>query len=69
MLFTKSLLDLISAAILTVSLGIGVMFSAAFVLVFQGSLVLLAQVLQPVLTNSAIAEITCAGSVLIIALG
>jgi uncharacterized membrane protein YqgA involved in biofilm formation len=31
--------------------------------------VLLAQVLQPVLTNSAIAEITCAGSVLIIALG
>ena len=69
MLFTKSLLDLISAAILTVSLGIGVLFSAAFVLVFQGSLVLLAQVLQPVLTNNAIAEITCAGSVLIIALG
>ena len=69
MLFTKSLLDLISAAILTVSLGIGVLFSAAFVLVFQGSLVLLAQVLQPVLTTNAIAEITCAGSVLIIALG
>ncbi|HAF60297.1 MAG TPA: DUF554 domain-containing protein [Clostridiales bacterium UBA9856] len=69
MLFTKSLLDLISSAILSVSLGIGVMFAAAFVFVFQGSIVLLAQSLQPVLTDSAIAEITCAGSVMIIALG
>jgi uncharacterized membrane protein YqgA involved in biofilm formation len=69
MLFTKSLLDLISSAILSVSLGIGVMFAAAFVLVFQGSIVLLAQSLQPILTDSAIAEITCAGSLMIIALG
>ncbi|MGI6733676.1 MAG: DUF554 domain-containing protein [Anaerovoracaceae bacterium] len=69
MLFTKSLLDLISSAILSVSLGIGVMFAAAFVFVFQGSIVLLAQSLQPILTDSAIAEITCAGSVMIIALG
>lgn len=69
MLFTKSLLDLISSAILSVSLGIGVMFAAAFVLIFQGSIVLLAQSLQPVLTDSVIAEITCAGSVMIIALG
>ena len=69
MLFTKSLMDLISSAILTVSLGNGEMFAAAFVLIFQGSIVLLAQSLQPVLTDSVIAEITCAGSVMIIALG
>lgn len=69
MLFTKSLLDLVSSAILAVSLGIGVLFSAAFVLVFQGSIVLLAQFLQPVLTETAISEITCAGSILIIAIG
>lgn len=69
MLFTKSLLDLISSLILSVSLGIGVMFAAAFVFVFQGSIVLLAQSLQPILTDSAIAEITCAGSLLILALG
>jgi uncharacterized membrane protein YqgA involved in biofilm formation len=69
MIFTKSLLDLISSAMLTISLGIGVIFAAAFVFVFQGSIVLLAQFLQPVLTNAAIAEITCAGSLMIMALG
>ncbi len=69
MLFTKSLLDLISSAILAVSLGAGVMFAAAFVFVFQGSIVLLAQSLQPILTDAAIAEITCAGSLMIVALG
>lgn len=69
MLFTKSVLDLISSAMLSVSLGIGVLFSASFVLIFQGSIVLLAQFLQPILTDSAIAEITCTGSLMIIALG
>lgn len=68
-IFTKSLLDLVSSAILSVSLGIGVICSAVFVLVFQGALVLLAQYLAPVLTTSAINEITCAGSLIIIALG
>ena len=69
MLYTKSLLDLISSCMLAVSLGVGVLFSAAFVFVFQGALVLLAQVLAPVLTDAAIAELTCAGSLLILALG
>jgi len=69
MLFTKSLLDLISSTMLAVSLGIGVLFSAVFVFVFQGSIVLLANSLQPILTSSAIAEITCAGSIMIVALG
>lgn len=69
MLFTKSLLDLFSSCMLSVSLGPGVMFAAAFVFVFQGSLVLLAQVLAPVLSAAAIAEITCAGSLMILALG
>ncbi|NLM84391.1 MAG: DUF554 domain-containing protein [Clostridiales bacterium] len=69
LLFTKSLLDFISSIVLSVSLGVGVMFSAAFVFVFQGLLVLAAQWLQPVLTPSAIAELTCAGSVIIIGLG
>jgi hypothetical protein len=69
MLFTKSVLDLISAIMLSVSLGIGVLFSAAFVLVFQGLLALFAGVLAPVLSEAAIAELVCAGSVMIIALG
>ena len=69
MLFTKSLLDLISACMLAVTLGVGVLLSAGFVLVFQGAIVLLSQILAPVLTTSCIAEITCAGSLMILALG
>ena len=70
LLFTKSILDLISACLLASTLGVGVMFAAIFVLVVQGGLVLLAGLLQNVLTDQAlIAEITCAGSVMIIALG
>ena len=67
LLFTKSILDLISSCILASTLGVGVMFSALFVLVMQGALVLLAGLLQNVLTDPAlIAELTCAGSVMII---
>lgn len=58
-----------SSSMLAASLGIGVMFAAAFVLGFQGLLVLLAGFLAPVLTESAIAEMTCAGSLIIIAIG
>lgn len=69
MIYTKSVLDFISSTMLSVSLGIGVLCSASFVFLFQGSIVLLSQFLQPILSDSAIAEITCAGSLMIIALG
>ena len=70
LIFTKSILDLISSCLLASTLGIGVMFAAVFVLLVQGGLVLLAGLLQNVLTDQAlIAEITCAGSVMIIGLG
>lgn len=68
-LFTKSLLDGISSIMLTVSLGFGVILSSVFVLIFQGSIYLLAGVLAPMLTDGAIAEMTCVGSLLILALG
>lgn len=69
MLYTKSVLDLISSAMLSASLGIGVLFSALFVLVFQGGLVLLSMFLGSFLSDFAIAELVCAGSVMILALG
>lgn len=69
MLITKSVLDFISSIMLSATLGIGVLFSAAFVLVFQGGIVLLAGVLAPVLSTGAIAELSCAGSLMILALG
>ncbi len=70
LIFTKSVLDLISSCMLASTLGIGVMFAAIFVFIFQGALVLAAGLLQNVLTDAAlINEITCAGSVIIIGLG
>ncbi|MGE4483638.1 MAG: DUF554 domain-containing protein [Oscillospiraceae bacterium] len=69
LLFTKSLLDFISSIMLAASLGIGVLCSAIFVLVFQGAIVLLAGVLEPILTTSAVNEMTCVGSIMIIGLG
>lgn len=69
MLFTKATLDLVSSCVLAASLGIGVLLADIFVLVFQGGIVLLAGIVAPFLTDYAIGEMTCAGSVLIIALG
>lgn len=69
MLYTKSLLDLISGTMIAASCGIGVVFSAIPILVFQGGIVLLAELLSGILTTSAINEMTCVGSVIIIALG
>jgi hypothetical protein len=67
--FTKAMLDLFSSIMLSATLGIGVMCSAAFVLIFQGLLVLLAGVIAPALTPFAVAEMTCAGSLIMIAIG
>jgi len=69
MLLNKSVLDFISSIVLSASLGIGVPLSAAFVLVFQGGIVLLAQMISPFLSDAVIAEMTCVGSLLIFALG
>ena len=69
MLYTKSVLDLISSTMLGASLGIGVLCSSAFVLVFQGGLVALSMALGSFLNDFAVAELICAGSVMIIALG
>ncbi len=69
MLFTKSTLDFFSSMMLASSLGIGVMLAAVFVFVFQGGLVLLSGVLAPVLSEAAVGELTCVGSLMILALG
>jgi len=69
MLFNKSMLDFVSALIFASSLGIGVLFSAAFVFVYQGALTMLAQWVAPVLSDVVIAEMNCVGSVIIIGIG
>lgn len=69
MLFNKSMLDFVAAIIFASSMGVGVMLSAAFVFVYQGAITLAAQWVAPFLTDTIIAEMTCAGSVIIIGIG
>lgn len=64
----KSLLDGISSIVFASSLGIGVAFSAAALFLYQGGISLLASILSPLLGDAVIAEMTCVGSLLIIAL-
>jgi uncharacterized membrane protein YqgA involved in biofilm formation len=65
-LFTKSVLDGVSAIVFASTLGAGVLLSAVAVFIYQGAITLLAQFLAPVLSTSAVAEMTCVGSLLII---
>lgn len=69
MLLTKSMLDLCSSMVFASTMGIGVLLSAVFVLVYQGLLTVLASLLAPVLTATVIAEMTCVGSLIIIGTG
>ena len=69
MLFTKSVLDFCSSIIFASTLGIGVAFSAVLVFAYQGTIVLLAKAISPLLTQSVINELTCVGSIMIIAIG
>jgi len=69
MIFTKSVLDLISAIMLASSLGIGVLLAGGLLFIWQGGLVLLSGLIEPLLSTAMINEITCVGSLLIIALG
>ncbi len=68
MQYTKALLDGISAIIFASSLGYGVIFSAVAILVMQGGITLLAGTIAPYLSDVAIAEMTCVGSLLILGL-
>ncbi len=67
-LFAKSLLDGISSIVFGASLGLGVCFSAVAVLLYQGVIAVLASFLAPFLGDAVIAEMTCVGSLLIVAL-
>jgi len=68
-LYTKSILDGVSSIVLASSLGLGVLFSAAAILLYQGSIELFAGYLQNVLTPALITQISAAGGVMIVGIG
>ena len=72
-LITKGILDGFVALVLTTSLGIGVMFSAIPVMLYQGTIALLATYIDTWLPDTIlyglINEITAVGGLLIVAIG
>ena len=58
-----------TAAMLASTLGVGVLFSAAAVFLYQSAITLLAGVLQPLLSDAIIAEMSAVGGLLIFAVG
>ena len=69
MLYTKSLLDFISGIMLAATMGAGVLGSALFTLLFQGTIVLFAEFLAPYMSDQLIAEMSVTGCALILAIG
>ena len=69
MLYAKSALDGVIAAVLASSLGVGVLFAAIPLLVYQGSLTLLASWIKPILSELMLFNISFVGSILVFLIG
>ncbi|MBQ7379545.1 MAG: DUF554 domain-containing protein [Clostridia bacterium] len=69
LLYTKSMLDFVSSIILSSTMGIGVLLSSVFVLVFQGGIALVANFVGQGLSEAVIDTMSSVGSVLIVGLG
>jgi uncharacterized protein len=69
LIYIKSILDGFLSVILAARFGLGVMFSAIPVLLYQGGLTLLSRWIQPVLPELAISEISGAGGAMVMMIG
>ena len=68
-LLAKSILDCIIAMVFASTLGVGALFSAITVGVYQGLITLLAVFIAPLLTDAMISGMSMVGSVLILGVG
>ena len=68
-LSVKAVLDFIIIAVMTSSLGKGSAFSAIPVVIFEGSVTLLARLIAPVMTEMAVDYLSLVGSILIFCVG
>ncbi len=68
-LVIKSALDFITAMILASILGIGVIFSAISVLIYQGAITILAASSSSILSTEMIQAVSMVGNILLIAIG
>lgn len=68
-LFTNGMLDGITSIVLASTFGIGMALAAVAVLCWQGSIYLIAMLLQNSINNNMITELTIVGGILILASG
>jgi uncharacterized membrane protein YqgA involved in biofilm formation len=68
-LAVKSVLDFVIIAVMTSSMRKGCAFSAIPIALFEGSITLLAQLLRPLMTEAALANLSLVGSILIFCVG
>ncbi len=68
-LAAKAVLDLIIVMVMTASMGKGCAFSAIPVALFQGSITLLAKLIEPLMTQRALDNLSLTGSMLIFCVG
>lgn len=64
-LVTKAIMDLIIILVMTASMGKGCIFSAIPVAIFQGTVTLLAGLIEPLMNAKAMSNLSLVGSVLI----
>ena len=69
MLITKALLDLVIVAILASTYGVGAVFSALPIFVYQGIITLIAALFGAVISDRLIAELSFVGNALIFCVG
>ena len=69
MLALKAVLDLLIVCVMAASLGKGCIFAAIPVGLFQGSITLLARFIQPIMTETALSNLSLTGSILIFCVG
>ena len=68
-IFAKSALDCVMAVTFAATMGVGVLFSGATVLIYQGTLTLLAGVVAPYLSPEVVVEMSAVGGVMLIGTG
>lgn len=69
MLFVKSTLDFVIILVFAALYGVGVMFSAVPLLLYQGLITILAVFIEPYLTDTMVAGISAVGSVIVFCVG
>jgi len=68
-LLVKSMIDAITAFILSTSLGIGVAFSGVSVFLYQGAIAMMATYIQPFVTDAMMMNICTVGYAIVLMIG